>query len=71
MSEMPEAPIVPTDDPSAGADPSKSTTGACPHANGNGRAPFPAEGGGNSGWWPHRLNVKILAKNPAEASPLG
>jgi catalase-peroxidase len=37
----------------------------------HGRAPEPTEGGGNRGWWPHRLNLRILAKNPAEANPLG
>ena len=35
------------------------------------RAPEPAQGGGNRGWWPERLNVKILAKNPAVANPYG
>src|SRR6201999_4171212 len=35
------------------------------------RAPHPTEGGGNRGWWPNRLNLKILAKNPAVANPLG
>ncbi len=35
------------------------------------RAPHPTEGGGNRGWWPDRLNLKILAKNPAVANPLG
>ena len=29
------------------------------------------QGGGNRGWWPDRLNLKILAKNPAVANPLG
>jgi catalase-peroxidase len=43
--------------------------GACPVAHD--RAPHPAEGGGNNGWWPNRLNLKILAKNPAVANPLG
>jgi catalase-peroxidase len=43
--------------------------GGCPVANG--RAPHPTEGGGNRGWWPNRLNLKILAKNPAVANPLG
>ncbi|HVX34038.1 MAG TPA: catalase/peroxidase HPI [Solirubrobacterales bacterium] len=37
----------------------------------HGRAPEPVEGGGNRGWWPHRLNLKILAKNPVEANPMG
>ncbi|MDP1848917.1 MAG: catalase/peroxidase HPI [Solirubrobacteraceae bacterium] len=35
------------------------------------RAPHPTQGGGNRGWWPERLNLKILAKNPAVANPLG
>src|SRR3954471_4226474 len=43
--------------------------GGCPVTNG--RAPHPTEGGGNGGWWPNRLNLKILAKNPAVANPLG
>jgi catalase-peroxidase len=43
--------------------------GGCPVAHE--RAPLPTEGGGSRGWWPNRLNLKILAKNPAEANPLG
>jgi len=35
------------------------------------RAPHPTQGGGNRGWWPDRLNLKILAKNPAVANPFG
>src|SRR4051812_31546027 len=35
------------------------------------RALHPTQGGGNRGWWPDRLNLKILAKNPAVANPLG
>ncbi|SEO21415.1 catalase/peroxidase HPI [Actinacidiphila rubida] len=41
----------------------------CPVAHG--RAPHPTQGGGNRGWWPERLNLKILAKNPAVSNPLG
>ena len=44
--------------------------GGCPVAHG-GRAPHPTQGGGNRQWWPDRLNLKILAKNPAVANPLG
>jgi catalase-peroxidase len=33
------------------------------------RAAHPTQGGGNRGWWPDRLNLKILAKNPAVANP--
>ena len=35
------------------------------------RAPRPTEGGDNTGWWPNRLNLKILAKNPVESNPMG
>ncbi|SDK75198.1 catalase/peroxidase HPI [Nonomuraea jiangxiensis] len=41
----------------------------CPVAHD--RAPHPTQGGGNRQWWPDRLNLKILAKNPAVANPLG
>ena len=40
----------------------------CPVAHDH--APHPTQGGDNSGWWPNRLNLKILAKNPAVANPL-
>ncbi|MFF0595592.1 catalase/peroxidase HPI [Streptomyces antibioticus] len=50
----------------------KDATGAtegCPVAHG--RAAHPTQGGGNRQWWPERLNLKILAKNPDVANPLG
>jgi catalase-peroxidase len=31
----------------------------------------PTQGDANSQWWPNRLNLKILAKNPAVADPMG
>ncbi|MFJ9200784.1 catalase/peroxidase HPI [Streptomyces flaveolus] len=43
--------------------------GGCPVAHT--RALHPTQGGGNRQWWPERLNLKILAKNPAVANPLG
>lgn len=43
--------------------------GGCPVAHE--RASHPTQGGGNRQWWPDRLNLKILAKNPAVANPLG
>ncbi|MFD1547675.1 catalase/peroxidase HPI [Nonomuraea guangzhouensis] len=43
--------------------------GGCPVAHE--RAPHPTQGGGNRQWWPERLNLKILAKNPGVANPLG
>ncbi|MFD8692920.1 catalase/peroxidase HPI [Streptomyces sp. NPDC059651] len=50
-------------------DPKAEEAGGCPVAHG--RAPHPTQGGGNRQWWPERLNLKILAKNPAVANPLG
>ncbi len=43
--------------------------GGCPFHPGD--APHPTAGGDNSGWWPNRLNLRILAKNPAEVDPMG
>ncbi|MGW4440969.1 catalase/peroxidase HPI [Streptomyces sp. NPDC004596] len=48
---------------------SEEPSGGCPVAHG--RALHPTQGGGNRQWWPERLNLKILAKNPAVANPLG
>ena len=31
----------------------------------------PLQGDANQEWWPRRLNLKVLAKNPAVANPLG
>ncbi|PBC67470.1 catalase-peroxidase [Streptomyces sp. TLI_235] len=60
MSENPDA--IVTDAKTEGA-------GGCPVAHG--RAPHPTQGGGNRQWWPDQLNLRILAKNPAVANPLG
>ena len=60
MAENPDAIVT---------DAKTDDTGGCPVAHG--RAPYPTQGGGNSQWWPNRLKLKILAKNPAVASPLG
>ena len=43
-------------------------TGGCPVVPG---LTHPTMGDANSEWWPNRLNLKILAKNPAVADPLG
>ncbi|MFI9244719.1 catalase/peroxidase HPI [Streptomyces sp. NPDC053086] len=47
---------------------SEGGSGGCPVAHD--RALHPTQGGGNRQWWPERLNLKILAKNPAVANPL-
>lgn len=31
----------------------------------------PTQGSANEKWWPERLNLRILAKNPVESNPLG
>jgi catalase-peroxidase len=43
--------------------------GSCPVAHG-GRI-HPTMGDANREWWPNKLNLKILAKNPAVADPMG
>ena len=60
LSDKPDAVVGEMNEPEAGG---------CPFAPE--RAPHPTQGGGNQGWWPDRLNLKILAKNPAVANPLG
>ncbi len=60
MSEHPNAEVGEMNEPAEGG---------CPVAHE--RAPHPTQGGGNRGWWPDRLNLKVLAKNPAVANPLG
>jgi catalase-peroxidase len=44
-------------------------SGECPVARGG--LTHPTMGDANRDWWPSRLNLKILAKNPAVANPLG
>ncbi|OIJ67375.1 catalase/peroxidase HPI [Streptomyces mangrovisoli] len=60
MSENPDAIVT---------DAKTDGVGGCPVAHD--RALHPTQGGGNRQWWPERLNLKILAKNPAVANPLG
>ena len=43
-------------------------SGGCPVAAG---LTHPTMGDANRDWWPDKLNLKILAKNPAVANPLG
>ncbi|MCP9951525.1 catalase/peroxidase HPI [Actinomadura madurae] len=49
-------------------DTNTASAGECPVAHE--RAPHPTQGGGNRGWWPDQLNLKLLAKNGAERNPL-
>ena len=43
-------------------------SGECPVVHG---LTHPTQGDANQDWWPNRLNLKILAKNPAVADPMG
>ena len=47
----------------------EATATACPVAHS--KAPHPTSGSANRMWWPNQLNLKILAKNPAVANPMG
>ena len=55
---------------STGDDTTQMAEDACPVPHGQ-SAPRPTRGPGNTGWWPDRLNLKILAKNPTVANPFG
>ncbi|MFN8164532.1 MAG: catalase/peroxidase HPI [Solirubrobacterales bacterium] len=59
MSDSPDAAV---------GEMNEESNGGCPVAA---RAPYPTEGGSVQGWWPNRLNLRILAKNPIEANPMG
>ncbi|RNI25095.1 catalase/peroxidase HPI [Flexivirga caeni] len=58
MSTTDEQPLAEIDD----------SSGKCPVLHDLVR---PTSGDANQQWWPQRLNLKILAKNPAVANPLG
>ncbi|HEY5400317.1 MAG TPA: catalase/peroxidase HPI, partial [Trebonia sp.] len=56
-------------DPVVVEDATPESGGECPVGRG-GRI-HPTMGDANREWWPNKLNLKILAKNPAVANPLG
>jgi catalase-peroxidase len=53
----------------ASAESRGAETGGCPVNHGQGV--HPTSGNANRQWWPNQLNLKILAKNPPAANPLG
>ncbi len=63
MSENHDPLVVEEPTPEAGA----VESGGCPVAHG---LAHPTQGDANQEWWPSRLNLKILAKNPAVSNPL-
>lgn len=60
MSTTEEQPLAEIDD--------SGSEGKCPVMHDLVR---PTSGQANQQWWPQRLNLKILAKNPAVANPIG
>ncbi|HEY2288234.1 MAG TPA: catalase/peroxidase HPI [Streptosporangiaceae bacterium] len=56
-------------DPVVVEDATPESGGECPIAHGG--LTHPTMGDANQDWWPNRLNLKILAKNPAVTNPLG
>src|ERR1022692_736128 len=62
-------PMSENHDPVVVEDATPESGGECPVAHG-GRV-HPTMGDANMQWWPNKLNLKILAKNPAVANPLG
>jgi len=46
-----------------------TAAGACPVMHDD--LPHPTQGEANHTWWPNKLNLKILAKNPPARDPLG
>jgi catalase-peroxidase len=68
-TDLGEVPLSDKPDAEVGEMNEPTEARGCPVVHG--RAPHPTQGGGNRGWWPDRLNLKILAKNPAVANPLG
>ena len=64
MTENHDPVVVENATPEAGA----TESGGCPVVPG---LTHPTMGDANREWWPSKLNLKILAKNPAVANPLG
>jgi catalase-peroxidase len=55
-------------DPVAAEGATPESGGGCPVVHGR---THPTMGDANREWWPNKLNLKILAKNPAVADPMG
>jgi catalase-peroxidase len=64
MTENHDPTVTEGPTPEAGA----TAAGECPVVHGR---THPTMGNANTEWWPNKLNLKILAKNPAVADPMG
>jgi len=56
--------VIEEETPEAAAE----TAGGCPVVH---TMPHPTQGDANFDWWPHKLNLKILAKHHPAANPMG
>ncbi len=65
-----DAPVVSAEETESTLVAGDETPGSCPVLHGE-HQPHPTAGSANENWWPNKLNLKILAKNPAVANPLG
>lgn len=65
MTVNEDAPTTTTDFPDINENASEAT---CPVVH---ELPQPTQGDANQQWWPHRLNLRILAKYPPATNPLG
>ena len=68
MSENHDPTVVEAPTPEAAEETAGASAEGCPVVHGR---VHPTQGDANSEWWPNRLNLKILAKNPAVANPMG
>jgi catalase-peroxidase len=68
MSDNHDPVVIEGATPEAAEENAEETAGGCPVLHGR---THPAQGDANQEWWPNKLNLKILAKNPAEANPMG
>ena len=68
MSDNHDPVVIEGATPEAADVAAEEAAGGCPFVPGRTHS---TQGDANQEWWPNKLNLKILAKNPAEANPLG
>jgi catalase-peroxidase len=66
MSENHDPTVIEGETPEAAEATGGATAEGCPVVHGR---VHPTQGDANTQWWPNRLNLKILAKNPVETDP--
>jgi len=68
MAENHDPLVIEDETPEAAEATAGASAEGCPVVHGR---VHPTQGDANSQWWPNRLNLKILAKNPAVIDPMG